>query len=377
MLKQKQRQSGAVSLFVVVFATLLITIVTVSFTRIMVQHQQQANAADLSQSAYDSAKNGVEDGKRMIAYVQNYCNTKTLAECQTLKAAVASTCNSNLGNIGIVIDSTTKEVKLQTDGSSSNNLDQAYTCLKIAFNTNSYLGELTKDESKFISLKGAGQYNTVKIEWFTKDNLSGGSKTATLSSVSDTPLLSQSSWGNGTPPMMRTQFIKFNSTAGFTLSQLDSAAFNRTAFLYPSGTAPGTSVNLEGARMTGTIKPDRVRCNADLAVNTYSCTAEISMGGTVQTTDLNYLRLSAIYNNAKYKISLLMNGSVVDFDGVQPEVDSTGRANTLFRRVKSRVELSDVSFPYPEAAVDTTGNFCKDFIITDSESEYVNNCAMN
>jgi hypothetical protein len=76
--------------------------------------------------------------------------------------------------------------------------------------------------------------------------------------------------------------------------------------------------------------------------------------------------LSALYNGAHYQVELLKAGTPVLFDHVQPEVDSTGRANDMFRRVKSRIEFKS-DFTYPEAAIDIEGDLCKNFIVTDKD----------
>ena len=101
-LNREQKESGAVSMFVVIFAMLIITVITISFLRLMMVDQQQASDNDLSQSAYDSAQAGVEDAKRALLHYQQVCST-TPSNCATLSDAIStSECNAGLRVANVV-----------------------------------------------------------------------------------------------------------------------------------------------------------------------------------------------------------------------------------------------------------------------------------
>ncbi len=397
MNSKNNKQKGAVSLFVVVFAALLITVVTVSFIRIMVQDQQQATTTDLSQSAYDSAQAGVEDAKRALIRYQNICDSG--ADCSSTSADYKTITSSNCNDAVKVlkdVSADSSEVKIKT-GATENSLDQAYTCVKISLDTIDYLGTLTANESNFIPLKSVTPFDTVQVQWFSADDISSDKNyVVDLQPVGSTPLLAQTSWASNRPPILRTQFVQF-SDAGFKLSDFDNTAAGQsnanTLFLYPYGLTgnaaiPSIQTNIlinRDIRKTPTGAPLPIECAGNLTAGGYSCTTKIQLPSPIGGGNrVSFLRLSTIYNKANYRITLIDSAaapcttsadpSCVKFSAVQPEIDSTGRANSLFRRVSTRVELTDTNFPYPQAAVDLTGNLCKDFRITDNVADYQNNC---
>jgi Tfp pilus assembly protein PilX len=385
--EKNNKQKGAASLLIVIFTALIVVIITVGFIRQMLSDQQQATVNDLSQSAFDSAQAGVEDAKRAVIRYQNICNTGTYVECQqAYDNVVKNECNyanGQLSDVFAVKNPTTKEVKVQTG--TSNNLDQAYTCVKILLDTADYVGQLKQDESKMIPLIGASGFDTVRVEWFNSLDLQGsGALVVNVPAATNpAPLLAQNSWTSTSslnrPAIMRTQLMQF-AASGFTLSDFDNNtanASNSTMFLYPSSIngVPATGFS-SLARRTATVKPTNTLCTASIGGGGYSCKADIKLSFAVGAGDRTaYLNLKSLYKKSHYRVTLLSGTNPVLFHAVQPSVDSTGRANDFYRRVSSRIELGDVSFPYPEAAVDLTGNFCKNFIVTDKPSEYENYCS--
>ncbi|MBO4126105.1 hypothetical protein [Streptococcus suis] len=391
MMKQINFKRGGISMFIVVIAGSLVTLVTASFIRIVTRDQMGASNLDLSQSAYDSAQTGVEDAKRFMITWSTRCKngldlTTHQRECSQMATALATDSCTVLSSAGI--GSATGETQIQTEnesGSSGNDLNQAYTCVKIRKDTPDFLGGLAEGNSRTIPLKSSQSFNKVRISWHTRKNMKDPNGTISLLSPSgeNFSLPSAAEW-NGTttatnrPAILKAQFYGYRS--GRNLEDLDGN-FSTTGTgldeqLYYPVRIGVNSHSLPLSRRSGNSSSTHnfsgVRCADSTISQEYACRTEVSLGHTVQPADIAFLRLSALYTDADFKVELMNNDRVVHFDGVQPIVDSTGRANDKFRRVESRIEFEDSNFPVPDFAVQTQGSegICKDFWVTNETNSF-------
>lgn len=370
-----KNQRGAVSIFIVIFTALLVTVVTTSFIQIMMRNQQQAANNDLAQSAYDSALAGVEDAKRALIRLKQCTEGNDMCE-NSVKAALASGSCDTLQQANI---STFSGGEVRVGAADMN---QAYTCVKVVMNTPSYegkLGDMASGDSEMIPLKGVTPFNQVRISWFNQKDIGEGNSISFYNGgASLTALPSQAAWPTTAPPVMRTHLIQY---ANRNL-QLDSLNGNnsRTLFLYPntSGAQSGISFAEDSRRgANGRNTPKPAYCaNSPTLQGGYFCSTTLSVPNPIGGTSANreaYLVLASVYKGTSFKLELLNSGTPVDFDGVQPIVDATGRASDLFRRVKARVSVSDngMRVPFPEAALSVSGDICKDFFVTNDPNDYI------
>jgi Tfp pilus assembly protein PilX len=372
MRRLQQYDHGATALFIVIFSAMLMTILAVGFMRIMIQEQINATNTDLSQSAYDSALAGVEDAKRVIKSCQNgvaaACDAVTRGSCDTVSAAGIATEQDH-------------EVKVQTKASNGVEMNQAYTCVKIRMNTDDYLASLRGDTSLVIPLRATAPIAKVRIAWQLKGDLPGIALTdpGNKSNLEKTRqnLYTTAEWGPSTPALIRAQFIT-PSSPNFSLQSLDTGVSGETTFLYPTIVSSVTDLTelalskVNRVADVGSVFPNYTQLvvcsNPRYALNSnYACIADITLSTPSSSPDA-LLRLKAFYQNkTSVSVSLFdVNGKAIQFDGVQPAVDSTGRAGNIFRRVESRLSLTG-DFNYPENAVDIGGNgsgdFCKNFYV--------------
>ncbi len=374
----RKYEQGVTSLVIVMFSILLLVTVTVSFMQIMINEQTRTDDSELSQGAYDSALAGVEDGKRVLAACQTASDiTLVQRACDAIKAEKCTT----VSDVGFATAEKNGEVYLKTTSTSGNNgkeYEQAYTCVSVRQETSDFKGTLAQaDTSGIVPLKGVKPFTSIEIFW----RIPGVKDTSVNSVLAGVTLPALSKWNDGLtsqrPALMRAQLIQYKS-GELKSSSFDDDRNGHTLYLYPTIPAVPKSLSFfdNDKRRSGALKPQPVLCTSFLTQQGYNCKATITLPVPIDgnaASRVAYLRLTSLYVGADYMVRLLgSDGKVVEFDGVQPSIDSTGRAADVFRRVDARVELIDpidVSL-YPRATVDITNNFCKTFTVSTLGTDY-------
>ena len=388
-------KKGGASMFIVMFTVIVLSIITLSFTRLIISEATKTSNTDLSQSAYDSALAGVEDAKvallryhacldqgkrkgtatssdeceRLIYFMQEGIANQ---DCSTVERVLNR--EQSAENHSVVVQET------QTSGESGNNTNmlQAYTCVTIQEDLKDYRTTLdSSSRLRIIPIRSAviDSIDKINIKWFSGVNYDmvkkgGGDKAFCSSDEWSDNIIKLYPKGqcNGkvqAPPILSVRLIQTDET--FNLSELSASyAGNRTdtgqLYFVPNSTTGATIQKADWGKSAdkGENKTIRTRCNTS---GDFWCSVDMPLPNTFNNStsrsDANtYLLVSIPYGVPETDLSVTVyaGGAVQDFTGVQARVDSTGRANDLYRRVETRVELVDTYFAYPEFEITMSGN---------------------
>lgn len=287
---------------------------------------------------------------------------------------------------GVVRFDTVKEEV--TVGDSAQN--QAYTCVKVQLNTPDYQDDgLAPGVPVVIPLKSVAEFDTIRLSWFTKgdlDKISGETEErAQLPPTGSLSLVDTRDWPEFAPGLMRAQLIQFVQGSTINLSDFDQKGTPnaRTLFLYPQDAFSSVPTQAEfdndkRRQDAATNNLARASCNDTFTeFNGYSCQVDLKVPSVAGAREA-YLQLQTYYQQySSYKVELLQGSTPVDLKEVQPIVDSTGRASSLFRRVQARVTLRKdaINLEYPDAALSVSNDLCKNFFVTELATEYDPRCS--
>ena len=421
-------KKGMASIYIVAFTTIVLSVITLSFVRIMLSETTQTSNSDLSQSAYDSALAGIEDAKVAIlkyhdCLSQGYTKSAaaTPGSCERViyemqEGIESSSCDvvSNVLNrqsVGSQGETIIEESDTNADNNSTY-MDQAYTCVKISEVLKDYRSTLNKDyRTRIVPLRTASPNDVkyIKFNWFSDYNISqrSSSCSSTVSPIETGGKFPKNTTAECSYPVIGLDIYQTNAN-GFYLGELSVNNGNNTGtdhaklILYPqSGDTPTPAISKDSI-LENSDKEDYgvfgVNCtsNSTGAHNMhdndhegFSCSALIQLpepfrgGDRAQSTF--FLRVALPYGAPETDFSVTLckdtadcysgsssassvaGSNALDFVSVQTLIDSTGRANDLYRRVETRLEIVDLDYPYPEFEIqleDRNNDLDKAFWVT-------------
>ncbi len=398
-MKKGFSKKGAASFYIVAFSTLILVVVAASFATLIINETMRTSNNDLSQSAYDSALAGVEDAKLAAA---NYRRCKISgAVASTPASGGAVTCpeiiywvehstaqNPDCYMVGKILgrvpktansENTKDGVFIREKTENGNKLNQAYTCTTFSTSLDDYRADLSSGTPQKVikaELDGpAKDVKYIKISWYSfRDGmkLSYSNYDENIDRVVFPPA---SANGTSVPPTISVQLIQ--TAQSFTMGQFDSSVGGATnrgmVYLVPYNKDPSNTVNNSTYKYSASNlvskadvaasndkvsanKPYVVKCGVN-TTDEFVCSATIELPepvGGARNNDTFMIVVGLPYEQPETDISVKFcktncsgtsssvgGASVAKLKDVQIEIDSTGRANDLFRRVKTRLDLSD------------------------------------
>lgn len=390
----KTTKRGVASLYVVIFATILFGVVTLSFIRIISSESTQSSEDDLSRSAYDAALAGVEDAKAAVnRYYKCLSNGGEGCSNSDRDKLFDADCEDGIGIAKYLYPAYSDgEVKIQESNYNLNGdttADQAYTCVIVKDTVPDYRGTLTSDtRTKVIPLgvysenslnnggtgSGLSGLTRVRFQWYSRLNEGTGiptnkqnseGKLAPSEDATIPPTISLT--------LVRYQPEEYHNTQFHTA---DNGANYATMIFVPASIADdGSPYLVNGGELASagnassqnkTFKP------VCYSTTEFACIVDLDVSSmSLQNNESLFLVASLPYGDeiADFSTSIYTGEALKQFTGVQISVDSTGRTNQLIRRVETRLDPADLFFPYPQYEVELGGDggsdaFSKNFWIT-------------
>lgn len=330
-------QQGGVSFLTVIFLSLILVIVTMSFVRITINEQREAIDDDLVTRAFYAAESGVEDGKRAIV---DYLNGGPAPDDGTCSPAPGQSGELDVGN-----------------------LEAEYTCQLIEMTPGEFKTTLGAWESIVIPLRGTGGFDRVNVEWHEPSNDGVG-----YGLRGDNQLINGPEWMTGNyPALVKASIFRVSDSPPGTLGYVNTLQGTlRSGYLIPRSSGTPTISASSGFNKAKIATP----CQSGQTGSNPVCSKIITdlpqaSGYTV------YLVLQAMYKGTRVTATLLdSSDAVVPIRDTQAVIDVTGRAGDVYRRVEARVSLDPEVFPLPDLVIWSNVELCKDFTITGNTGDF-------
>ncbi|MDL2341487.1 MAG: hypothetical protein QFB87_00205 [Patescibacteria group bacterium] len=326
--KLHKDQSGLASLVIAILIIIILSTIVTGFLQIIRHEQRRSLDRQLSSQAFYAAESGVNDAVKAINE-QGFSGDKTTCQPYATGTASAPTAISGKSNM------------LTANGSVK------YTCLLIDQSPGSieYKSIRPAHATAFPVTSANGvPVSGITLSW--RDTTAGYDK---FRPVSDISFTSEAKWNS-------TGLLKVDIVPADTLDRNAFISNTKTYYLYPNASNGSSTGTIDyGSSNSGDIVDGQCTGTGDNA----KCSVSIS--GLPSTS--SYVRVTSMYRAVSLKVTgtTSVGSAITDFKDVQVQVDVTGQAADVTRRIQVRLPHNRTDVPdYSLSSMDT---LCKRFLI--------------
>lgn len=324
MMKQSTRglrdnEQGLVAIVVTLLIMIILTLIVTGFAQLARREQRQALDRQLSTQALYAAESGINDGRRLLK--TTYADGSNKDTCDT------------------------------TDSSLDDNDTIQYTCLLIKQDVPELkFQNVSSDPSIITPINASGVPGNLVINWQKQDSPPGDLSTATIVDSNGFPSVGTWNAGGQKIGMIRVDLVP---ATNFSADGLRNGVF--TAFLVPGATASGSLTYTNDQSSSGQI----ITAGCNNSAPKKKCSATISLPGS---TANYYLRIKSLYSVSDVSVCVHSCDGTVALAGSQAQIDSTGRAGDVLKRIQVRVSTAAATtYNGPEFVLDSSENICKQY----------------
>lgn len=320
-----RKQQGFVSILVAAMIMVILSLITIGFTRVMQNEQRQVLDRQLSRQAIYAAESGINDVHTALKNYPNLPNEKTTCD---VTGQVGGQDNPAVN--GGIIDSMA---------------NVAYTCVLYDKTPTELIYSISSNESKIVELKTDSSlaFKTLNIDWSSSEQTNNDVSLLPVCGASaDTFPGSRA----GTLPILRldltnTTTLNRNSLISGTdyMYLVPCSGGASTTHTFPTDTAPKGQI-VQVSCFAGQDMPCRLVING-LGSATYVA------------------RIKPVYDGAKVTITGKDSAdNSVGFKQAQTSIDVTARASDVIRRLRVSIPFSNID-GMPESVFQSFDGVCK------------------
>lgn len=328
--KLRSSEHGMISIMTTMVLMIVITLIVLGFAQISRRNQRQSLDRQLSTQAFYAAETGVNDARQLLK------NAVASGTPITDKTSCGGTWS--IGTLNPVIDA---------------DKNVSYSCLLVDVSPPQLRYNDVGSTSTVIPMRTvSGNFSRIKIDWQSKV-----SSTPTVGCPGAGSLPAGTGNGQFTVPASWTcgyGVVRFDLVptqgAGLTMDGLRNTTMTTFAVPLSSG---GTASIPYAASTANTNNVVGVSCSNTL------CSLEIT--GLSQNSYA--LRIMSLYRTSTMQISATGGAATpIDIAGAQAQIDVTGKAQDVLRRIQVNVPLRGSSkTELSDYAIQSTDSLCKRF----------------